>query len=451
MDDHFEPPSSVDAEQALLGGLMFNNAAWDDVAEIVSEGDFYRVDHQAIFAGMASMSKSGKPFDPVTVADVVAGHDWAYVVSLARSVGTSANVRQYAQIVRDRALERKLLAAADGISVLAREHGDAGEKLDRAALMIAAIADKRHQGGAQTVREMLPQWIDNLQAAMDRGGGISGIATGFEELDNSLSGLCQSDLIIVAARPSMGKTSFAMNVAENVSLGGKKVLFFSMEMSKDQLLSRSVASVGSIEFDKVRRANLDDDDMARMTAATGRLIGSGLSIDDAAALTVMDVRARSRRAARAGLDLIVVDYLGLMTGKGENKNLEVASISAGLKALAKELKVPVVVLAQLNREVDKRADKRPVMSDLRDSGAIEQDADVILMIYRDEVYDDKSPAKGTAEILIRKQRNGPLGMVRLNFQGQFCRFENHTGPSTYDPPPAKSQHKQEKYSRGYDG
>lgn len=448
MIDELGAPSSIDAEQALLGGLMFNNAAWDDVAELVTAADFYRADHRLIFSGMAEISKNGQPFDPVTIADAVAIEDWAYVVSLARSVGTAANVRQYAAIVRDRALDRKMLIAADDLGVLAREHGDAGEKLDRAAMMIAAISDRRSQGGAQTVREMLPAWIDNLQAAMDRGGGLTGLATGFEELDNKLSGLCPSDLIIIAARPSMGKTSLGMNIAENVALAGKKVLVFSMEMSKDQLLSRSVSSTGGIDFDRIRRAALDDDDMARMMAATGRLIASGLSIDDSAALTVLDLRARARRAARAGLDLIVVDYLGLMTGKGENKNLEVGAISAGLKALAKELKIPVLVLAQLNRGLEQRADKRPVMSDLRDSGAIEQDADVILMIYRDEVYNDQSAAKGTAEILIRKQRQGALGTVRLNFQGRFCRFENHTGP---DPDDAPREPERPRHDRGFQG
>lgn len=450
MNDHFEPPSSIDAEQALLGGLMLNNAAWDDVAEIVTAADFYRTDHRTIFTGMAAIAKKGQPFDPITIADAVELRDWTYVVNLSRSVGTAWNVRQYAAIVRDKSLERKLLIAADDLSLLAREHGDAGEKLDKAATMIASISDRRSQGGPQTVREMLSAWIDALQAAQDRGGGLVGISTGFEELDTNLSGLCPSDLIILAARPSMGKTSLAMNIAENVSFAGKKVLVFSMEMSKEQLLSRSVSSVGGIDFDKVRRATMNDEEMARMTAATGRLIASGLSIDDTPALTVLEVRARARRAARTGIDLIVVDYLGLMTGKGENKNIEVGAISSGLKALAKELKIPVLVLAQLNRGVDQRPDKRPAMSDLRDSGSIEQDADVILMIYRDEVYNEQSPAKGTAEILIRKQRQGPLGMVRLNFKGQFCRFENHTGLSTYDPP-EKSQSNQWKYSRGYDG
>lgn len=434
-----EIPSSIVAEQSLLGGLMLNNSSFDDVADVVSEQDFYYADHKTIFAGMRKLAKDSEPFDPITIADSVQLQDWAYVVSLARNTGTAANVRHYARIVRDKSLERGLLLAADEINRTVYEHGDVREKIDHVAGLIGSITDKRSAIGPKTFSELLPTWFDGLQAAVDRGGELAGMSTGFDVLDSSLSGLGASDLIILAARPSQGKTTLAMNIAEKTALAGKTALVFSMEMSATQLISRCVASVGGINFQSIRSAVLSSEDWLRVTVATSQLNQAKLIIDDSPALTIAELRARARRVARNGLHLVVVDYLQLMSGEGSNTNEKISGISRGLKALAKELNVPVVALSQLNRGLEQRPDKRPVMSDLRDSGAIEQDADVVLCLYRDEVYfPDTTNAKGTAEVLIRKQRNGPLDIVRLVFQGHLCRFENYEGPPILEHEPSKA-------------
>lgn len=451
-----ELPSSIVAEQSLLGGLMLNNASFDDVADIVGEKDFFRVDHQAIFAGMRKLSKANESFDPVTLADAVQLQDWAYVVSLARNACTDLNGRHYARIIRDKSLERGLLLAADEINRTVYEHGDVREKIDHVAGIVGAITDQRTVVGPRTMRELLPDWIAQLDETYKRDGGLVGISCGFELLDTALSGLGASDLIVLAARPSMGKTTLAMNIAESVAMAGKKALVFSMEMSSGQLISRSTASIGTIQFDKVRLAKFDDEEWTKVTATTSRLLTSGLIIDDSPALSVHELRARARRVHRSGLDLIVVDYLQLMSGEGVNQNEKVAAISRGLKALAKELNVPVIALSQLNRGLEQRQNKRPVMSDLRDSGAIEQDADVVLCLYRHDVYHPGCSAAGTAEILIRKQRNGPLGMVRLVFAGHYCRFENYMGDPNIPDDEGRAeqgngQRKVERYKGGYDG
>ncbi len=430
---------SIQAEQSLLGGLMLNNAAFDDVADIVAEPDFYLDDHQTIFAAIRELSRKNEPFDPVTIADKVKLDDWAYVPTLAVNTPSAANVRHYAKIVRDKALERGLLAAAGQIEAIAHGEGEVREKLDRSAGILSAITEQRTQGGPKTARELMPALIDAMQERLSRGGDIIGLSTGYADLDPMLSGLQGGDLIIVAGRPSMGKTTLAMNFAETVALDGGVSLMFSMEMPAEKILARSTASIGKIDYQKVRTSNMDDDEWGRFSHASRLLSNSGLTIDETPALTVLEMRARARRIARRKLDLIVVDYLQLMAGEGGNRNEEITTISRGLKALAKELNIPVVALSQLNRNLEQRPNKRPRMSDLRESGAIEQDADVILFVYRDEVYNEETDRKGIAEIIIGKQRDGELGTVFLTFRGNYCRFDNFVGelPSTNVVPMGK--------------
>ncbi len=437
------PPNSIQAEQAVLGGLMLDNEGWDKVAENVSEEDFYRKEHRYIFRAIRQLASKMDPFDVVTVSEMLetmgeieSVGGLAYVGMLAKDTPTAANIDSYAKIVRDRSVLRQLIHVGTTISGSAfnTEGQETSQLLENAERQVFEIAEQQQRGksGFTPVRSLLAKAVDKIESLYEQDNPITGVSTGFTDFDEMTSGLQASDLVIVAGRPSMGKTTFAMNLAENVAIKAKKpVAVFSMEMPGDQLAMRMMSSLGRIDQHKVRTGKLDDDEWPRMTSAINLLAETQLFIDDTPALTPTEVRSRSRRLMRehGQLGLIVLDYLQLMQSpsSGENRVQQISDISRNLKALAKELNVPVIALSQLNRNLEQRPNKRPVMSDLRESGSIEQDADVIVFIYRDEVYNEDSPDKGVAEIIIGKQRNGPIGTSRLTFLGQYTRFENYTG------------------------
>ncbi|MCX4187227.1 replicative DNA helicase [Methylophaga sp. OBS4] len=441
------PPHSVEAEQSVLGGLMLDNAAWEQVADVLVEQDFYRHDHQLIFRAIAQLMELSQPVDVITLAE---WHDkrgeldqvgeLAYLGMLARNTPSAANIAAYADIVRERSILRQLIKVGNSISNMAfkPEGMTKEEMLDLAERHVFEIAEKgaKRGGGFIQVKDVLSKVVDRIDTLFEQDSSITGLPTGFVDFDDQTSGLQPADLIIVAGRPSMGKTTFAMNLAENGAIYSKKpVAVFSMEMPADSLAMRMLSSLGRIDQHRLRTGRLNDDDWPRLTSAIALLNEAPLFIDDTPALTPTELRARARRLKREhGLSLIVIDYLQLMQGSGkasENRATEISEISRSLKALAKELEVPVIALSQLNRSLEQRPNKRPVMSDLRESGAIEQDADLIVFIYRDEVYNEDSPDKGKAEIIIGKQRNGPIGTVALTFQGKYTRFENFA-PSYYD-------------------
>jgi replicative DNA helicase len=438
------PPNSVEAEQSVLGGLLLENEALDKIADVLSEVDFYRHDHRLIYNHICKLIEQSRPADIVTVAESLENSaelssvgGIAYLGALAQNTPTAANIRRYAEIVRERSVMRKLVEVGSGIAESAYnpQGRDAQQLLDEAEAKIFKIAESgnRSSQGFVDMKSLLPAVADRIDYLYQREnqGAVTGVPTGFDDLDERTSGFQPGDLIIVAGRPSMGKTAFSLNIAENVALDTKlPVAVFSMEMGATQLATRMIGSVGRLDQHRMRNGNLEDDDWVRLTTALGKLNDAPIYIDEGAGLSSFDVRARARRLHRqcGKLGLIVVDYLQLMAGTSgrasENRATEISEISRSLKSLAKELDVPVVALSQLNRSVEQRPDKRPVMSDLRESGAIEQDADLILFIYRDEVYNPDSEDKGTAEIIIAKQRNGPIGRVRLTFLGQHTRFEN---------------------------
>lgn len=439
------PPHSIEAEQSVLGGLLLDNMAFDKIADIASETDFYRDEHRRIYRHISKLLERGKPVDAVTVAESldIAGESGetgglAYLGELAANTPSASNIRRYAEIVRERAILRQLVSAGDEIAGSAFNPlgRDAKQLLDEAEARVFAIAESgfRHQSGFQHIDPLLTQVVERIQELHDRDdpSEITGMPTGYHDLDTRTAGLQPGDLLIVAGRPSMGKTSFALNIGEHVAIEvGLPVAVFSMEMGGTQLAMRMLSSVGRLDAHRVRTGRLNDDEWERLTFALGKMHEAPLYIDETAALNPIDLRARARRLYRqcGKLGLIIVDYLQLMAsshpGGGENRATEISEISRSLKALAKELNVPVMALSQLNRSLEQRPNKRPVMSDLRESGAIEQDADVIMFIYRDEVYNPDTPDKGTAEIIIGKQRNGPIGTVRLTFLGEYTRFENH--------------------------
>lgn len=434
-------PHSIDAEQSVLGGLMLDNAAWDQIADKVCAEDFYRPEHRLIFSAIFALSEDSTPFDVVTLSEWLESRSQlepvgglAYLGDLAKNTPSAANIAAYAGIVRERAILRGLIRVGTDIANNAYNPlgRNASALLDDAERLVFELAEARSRGGMRgfvPVRELLVEVVDRIDALFHRDNPITGVASGFTDLDDRTSGLQPGDLVIVAGRPSMGKTAFAMNIVEHAAIRDRLVAaVFSMEMPAEQLTMRMLASLGRIDQHKIRTGKLDDDDWPRLTSAVSILNDTRIFVDDSPALTPMDLRARCRRLKREqGLGLVVVDYLQLMQvpGTRENRATEISEISRSLKALAKELRVPVVALSQLNRGLEQRQDKRPVMSDLRESGAIEQDADVILFIYRDEVYNEESPNKGVAEIIIGKQRNGPIGKVNLTFLGQYTRFENH--------------------------
>lgn len=437
------PPHNVQAEQSLLGALMLENGTWELVADKVREVDFYRREHQLVFRAVALLADADQPFDVVTLAealekrkllDDVGGMD--YLAEIDRNTASAANAAHYARIIRFNSVLRQLIKAGTGIADLAFDTGGRSEAeiLDAAEAKVFGIAEQLARGGGfQPIESLLKLAVDKIDELYHRDEPITGLPTGFMDFDMKTSGLQPADLIIVAGRPSMGKTSFAMNMAENVAIKtAKGVAVFSMEMPGDSLAMRMMSSLGQIDQHRVRTGKLTDEDWPRLTSAVHILSQAPMHIDDTPALSPTEVRARVRRLQRElqrkeqELGLIVIDYLQLMQAptEGENRATEISAISRALKSLAKELNVPVVALSQLNRSLEQRPNKRPVMSDLRESGAIEQDADLIVFIYRDEVYNEDSPDKGVAEIIIGKQRNGPIGTVKLAFLGQYTKFEN---------------------------
>lgn len=436
------PPHSIEAEQAVLGVLMLEaNEAFDKVSEAVTEGDFYQYSHKLIYRAISALAIEGRHPDVVTVTGWLQTHGdledaggLNYVGALVEVAPSAGNIKEYADIVRERSVLRQLIGVANEIADSAYDSDGRSAKdlLDAAETKVFAIADQtaKSGGGFHDIKSVLSTAIERINLLFESDAAITGLSTGFTELDEKTSGLQKSDLIIVAGRPSMGKTTFAMNIAENAAMeADAPVAIFSMEMPADQLGMRMIASLGRVELQKLRTGKLQEQDWPRITSAITLLNQKrNVYIDDSPGLTPTELRARSRRLAREhGLSLIVIDYLQLMqvSDSRENRATEISEISRSLKALAKELQVPIIALSQLNRSLEQRPDKRPVMSDLRESGAIEQDADVIMFIYRDEVYNPEDEAnKGRAEILIRKQRNGPIGAVNLTFLGQYTRFEN---------------------------
>ena len=443
------PPHSVEAEQSVLGGLLLDNSAWDRCADVIGEQDFYRHDHRLIYRHINKLVEASKPADVITVVESLelSGEaanvgGLAYLGALAKNTPSAANIRRYAEIVRERSVMRKLVEVGTAIADSAYSPGgrDARQLLDEAESKVFEIAEAgaRGQQGFVELQPLLTQVIERIDELYhrDNPSDVTGTPTGFTDLDSMTSGLQPGDLVIIAGRPSMGKTALALNIAEHVGVDNRMpVGVFSMEMGGTQLAMRMLGSVGRLDQHRLRTGRLRDEDWPRLTHAVGKLNDAPIHIDETPALNALELRARARRLHRqyGKLGLIVVDYLQLMssTSQGENRATEISEISRSLKALAKELQVPLIALSQLNRSLEQRPNKRPVMSDLRESGAIEQDADLILFIYRDEVYNPDSQDKGTAEIIIGKQRNGPIGTTRLTFIGEHTRFQNHASAGNY--------------------
>ena len=433
------PPHSIEAEQAVIGGLLLDNDAWEKVADKINPDDFYRHDHRIIFEALAELREANKPCDAVTLGEWLESHEMmddiggiGYLIELANNTPSAVNVAAYAAIVREKSVLRQLIHVSTGIAdVCYRPEGrGTAELLEEAEKRVFDIRERGAKGSADYVpiKEGVRQAFALIEHLYELEGNITGVPTGFTDFDEKTAGLQKSDLIIVAGRPAMGKTTFAMNIAENAAIAaGTPVAVFSMEMAAQQLVMRMLSSLGRINQQRLRTGQLRDEDWPRVESAMNMLVKTKLFIDETPALSPIELRARARRIARQhGLGLIVIDYLQLMQvpGNKENRATEISEISRSLKALAKELNVPVIALSQLNRSLEQRPNKRPIMADLRESGAIEQDADIIVFIYRDEVYNPDTPDKGKAEIIIGKQRNGSTGTVPLTFLGQFTRFEN---------------------------
>ncbi|WP_348755826.1 replicative DNA helicase [uncultured Aquincola sp.] len=445
------PPHSIEAEQSVLGGLLLDNGAWDRAGDILQETDFYRFEHKAIYGVIGQLINANKPADVITVFEQLQSLGKAeecgglvYLNALAQSVPSAANLRRYAEIVRERAILRKLIEASDEIATNAfNPQGRAvSQILDEAEGKIFKIGEEgsRTKQGFQSMDHLVMQLIDRVTELAENGAEeVTGVRTGFYDMDRMTAGLQPGDLIVLAARPSMGKTAFALNIAEHVAVNeGLPAVVFSMEMGASQLALRMVGSLGRIDQQHLRTGALRDDEWGRLTEAVDKLSKASVFIDETPALNPAELRARARRQARTcgKLGLIVIDYLQLMSGTSssneENRATVIGEISRGLKALAKELQCPVIALSQLNRSVETRTDKRPMMSDLRESGAIEQDADVIMFIYRDEYYNKDSKEPGVAEIIIGKQRNGPVGTVKLTFLKPLTKFDNLAPGSASD-------------------
>ena len=437
------PPHSLEAEQSVIGGLILENSAWDRIADVVSDDDFYRHEHRLIFRAIAILINENRPADVVTVQEQLAQNDkleqvggFSYLVTLVQNTPSAANIRRYAEIVRERSIIRQLAEVGTQIARNAyNPQGKTAEQLlDEAENQVFQIAEStaKSKQGFLEMPELLKQNIEKIDLLYQRDNAedVTGVSTGFVDLDRITSGLQAGDLVIVAGRPSMGKTAFAVNIAEDVALSSKQpVAIFSMEMGAAQLVMRMISSVGRVDQSILKNGKLQDEHWDRLNEAVARLADAPIFIDETAGLTALEIRARSRRLARrfnGKLGLIVIDYLQLMAGSGrtDNRAAELGEISRSLKSLAKELQVPVIALSQLSRTVEQRTDKRPMMSDLRESGAIEQDADLIMFMYRDEYYNSESPAKGLAECIIGKHRNGPVGKVFLTWMGQFTKFDN---------------------------
>jgi replicative DNA helicase len=444
------PPHSMEAEQSVLGGLLLENGAADRVEDILGADDFYSDAHRLVYKTIVGLIADNKPADVVTLSEALGSLNkleytggMTYLGALVENVPTAANIRRYAEIVRERAILRRLATAGGEIAESAYHPlgRSVREILDQAETKVFEIAEHgaRGQQGFQEIRPLLTQVVERIEFLYNRDNpsDVTGVATGYADLDRMTSGLQEGDLIVIAGRPSMGKTSLALNMGEHIALTLKMpVAIFSMEMGATQLAMRLMGSVGRLDQHKIRTGRLTNDDWERLSVSLGRLNDAPIHIDETPALNSLELRARARRLSRqygGKLGAIIVDYLQLMeaTGEGENRATEISEISRSLKALAKELKVPVLALSQLNRSLEQRPNKRPVMSDLRESGAIEQDADLILFIYRDEVYNEDTQDKGVAEIIVGKQRNGPIGTVRLAFLGEYTRFENLAQSGTY--------------------
>ena len=435
-----QPPQAFEAEQSLLGGLLLDNRKWDDISGKVGQGDFYSQNHKLIFNAIQELLADGDPVDVITAAEWLEKQGvaekaggLAYIGMLANTTPSAANILAYARIVREQAILRSLIAASNDIahSAYHPQGKTPREVLDQAEKWVFDISERdgRSRQGFATIQDLLAHSINRIDELYKSGEAITGIPTGFADLDSMTSGLQRGDLVIVAGRPSMGKTSLAMNIAEYVAVKKQlPVAIFSMEMSGEQLAMRLLSSLGQINSNKIRTGRLTDEDWPRLTSASAMLQKAPMYVDDSAGLNPLDLRSRARRLLRdkKEMGLIVVDYLQLMQSvdNTENRATEISAITRSLKMLAKELNVPVMALSQLNRSLEQRPDKRPVMSDLRESGAIEQDADVIFFIYRDEHYNKDSEHKGIAEVIIGKQRNGPTGTTKLTFRGEFTRFEN---------------------------
>jgi replicative DNA helicase len=437
------PPHSIEGESSVLGGLLLDNDAWDRVGDLLQEGDFYRYEHKLIYAAIGALINGSKPADVITVFEHLQSQGKAeemgglvYLNSLAQYVPSASNIRRYAEIVRDRSILRKLVSVSDEIATTAfnPKGRPVSDIVDESEQKIFNIGEqgKRNKQGFQGMDTLVVNLLDRVTEMADNPNDVTGVRTGFYDLDRQTAGLQAGDLIVLAARPSMGKTALAINIAENVALNeGLPVAVFSMEMGAAQLAVRIVGSIGRIDQGHLRTGKLTDEEWPRLTEAIEKLRTISLHIDESPGLNSSEVRANARRLSRqyGQLGLIVVDYLQLMSGSnsdgGDNRATELGEISRGLKMLARELKCPVIALSQLNRSVEQRPDKRPMMSDLRESGAIEQDADIIMFIYRDEYYTkDACKEPGVAEVIIAKQRNGPTGTVKLAFQRQFTKFEN---------------------------
>ena len=438
------PPHSVEAEQSVLGGLLLDNESWDKVADIITQEDFYRDEHKKIYRHIAKLVEYNRPADAVTIAESLDLSDelqyiggLAYLGNLTQIVPSAANIRRYAEIVRERAVLRALIVVGTEIaeSAFSPAGKEAIDLLDEAESKVFQIAEStaRTQQGFVALPPILKEVVERIDILyrQDNPSDITGIASGFVDLDKMTSGLQKGDLIVVAGRPSMGKTAFSVNIAENIAIDQKlPVAIFSMEMGAAQLAVRMIGSAGKIDMHKLKTGRFEDGDWGKLQVAISKLSEAPIFIEETGALTALDIRSRARRLARqvgGQLGLIVIDYLQLMsgrTGKEQNRATELGEISRALKALAKELQVPIIALSQLSRSVEQRTDKRPLMSDLRESGAIEQDADIIVFMYRDEYYNPDTPYKGTAEAIIAKHRNGPTGKVPLVFAGQYSRFDS---------------------------
>ena len=443
------PPNSIEAEQSLLGGLMLDALAWDKVADVIISDDFYRKDHRLIFTAIANLIEDGSPCDVVTVSEHLDGRGelesaggLEYLATLANETAGAANARAYAKILRERSTLRALISAGNEIagSAFSTDGRSAAEVLENAEKMVFDIAEKGNRGrkGFKSLKDILPAAVDRIDLLHQSDGDITGVSTGYTEFDKLTAGLQPGDLVIIAGRPSMGKTTLAVNIAENAAIGSKvPTAIFSMEMPSQQLAFRMISSLGRVDQTHLRTGKFPDEDWSRINTAVQLMSEAPIYIDDTPGLAPSEIRARARRLQREhGVGLIVVDYLQLMQvhGSTENRATEISEISRGLKALAKELECPVIALSQLNRSVEQRTDKRPVMSDLRESGALEQDADLIVFLYREEVYNQDTPRKGVADIAIAKQRNGPIGDFPLTFVGRYTKFENWV-PDTYNDYP----------------
>lgn len=441
------PPHSIEAEQSVLGGLMLENESWYKVADVVTERDFYRQDHRLIFRSIAELAENSEPLDVVTLSEWLKQRDelenaggLAYLGTLAKDTPSAANIRAYGKIVREKSILRQLISVGTEITDEAFNPGELESKdlLDEAERKVFEIAEQgNRQQDFKDIKGLLKSTLAHIDELSKSDAKITGAETGYNELDDMTSGLQPGDLIIVAGRPSMGKTTFSMNLAEFVAINDKKpVAIFSMEMPAEQLVLRLFASNGRVPLNDIRTGKIREEDWPRVGMAVKQFSETKLFIDDSAAMTPTEIRAKARRLHRehGQLGLIVIDYIQLMQtgGKAENRASEISEISRSLKALAKELSVPVVALSQLNRSLEQRPNKRPIMSDLRESGAIEQDADVIMFIYRDEVYNEDTEDKGIAEVIIGKQRNGAIGKIRLTFTGKYTRFDNFM-PDIYSP------------------